>query len=718
MATITGTSLEFLSAVRNSDDPATRLNGAQSITSIEVGGVTYVYVGSQVDDAIQVFTMDGAGTLTPVAAIADTGGITLNGMWEIEAFEVDGVPYLAAAGEFDDGLTLFSISGSAPYLTFADRVLDSDNADLRLNGPVGLSVAQLSSGTYVYVSSFNDDGISGFRVGSGGSLVNVDNVENDNTTWFLDGALSNFTFRQGGSDLLVAMSGNSDNVTIASINQTTGALTPLDTISGGGINRPWGGSAKVIDGAGYLYIGSDFGDAIVVLRWDGVQLEEVQVISSASLLDGARLTSVIEVGGRTLLYAQSGNSDTALLFEIDTDPLSPGKGTLTPLETLSGGSGVGLLNNVQEGHAVEIGGQQFLLVAANLDDAVNVYEIGGGDDVLEGTREADDVSGGGGDDVIFGFDGDDAIDGGAGDDIIYGGSGDDFITISSGSDNTFGGSGIDTIFAGDLVGSGLLIDLLRNDIVLPDGTVQFISGFEVAIGSAGNDTIVGTDGANVLAGADGNDTLRGRDGGDEIFGNGGNDRLFGAGGDDLIDGDIGNDLLQGGSGDDVLNGGEGDDRFFGGSGVDVINAGSGDDQVKANEGNDLVRGGGGNDILEGQQGDDDLRGDGGNDVLIGGGGRDRLDGGSGNDELTGGSAIDTFVFTTVAKGGGGINRITDFQDGLDLVNLSGYAFSGFGDVAPLIFAAGPDARIVFGDGQVVRFENTAAGDLDASDFIF
>lgn len=107
-----------------------------------------------------------------------------------------------------------------------------------------------------------------------------------------------------------------------------------------------------------------------------------------------------------------------------------------------------------------------------------------------------------------------------------------------------------------------------------------------------------------------------------LFGNEQNNSAKGAGGDDTIIGNGGNDTLFGNNGNDILNGGSG---------------------------NDLLYGGRGDDILIGGEGDDTLSGDGGNDILTGGTGRD--------------------IFVLAPRGG--IDKITDFTKGQDLIGLSG-----------------------------------------------
>jgi hypothetical protein len=131
--------------------------------------------------------------------------------------------------------------------------------------------------------------------------------------------------------------------------------------------------------------------------------------------------------------------------------------------------------------------------------------------------------------------------------------------------------------------------------------------------------------------------------------------------------------LSGGNGDDLLNGTAGNDNLSGGNGQDTLNGDAGNDTLAGGNGGDILNGGDGNDLLQGDDSDystngkDILNGGAGNDILNGGNGKDDLTGGTGNDILTGGSGSDTFIFAPLD----GTDTITDFNDGLDYIGLSG-----------------------------------------------
>jgi len=186
------------------------------------------------------------------------------------------------------------------------------------------------------------------------------------------------------------------------------------------------------------------------------------------------------------------------------------------------------------------------------------------------------------------------------------------------------------------------------------------------VGTAGDDDFTGTIWNDTLVGADGDDTLTG---------GAGNDRLVGYVGDDCLDGGNGDDALKGKSGNDILRGGAGADRLQGGTGADSLFGGTAGDQLEGWKGNDLLSGDQGDDTLNGGYGDDQLDGGDGDDSLRGGAKSDTLTGGSGTDILSGGKGADTFVFRTLddSRPGAGVRDIiTDYQDGIDRIDLSGF----------------------------------------------
>ncbi len=245
----------------------------------------------------------------------------------------------------------------------------------------------------------------------------------------------------------------------------------------------------------------------------------------------------------------------------------------------------------------------------------------GDDDLKSCATPADDsVDGLAGNDTLNGKGGNDELYGNAGDDLIYGGNGDDTLwgdlSVDNGNDTIYGGLGADRL-----------------------------------IGYAGNDELIGGDGNDELGGGDGADLLKGGNNNDTLYGDNNNDTLYGGNDDDVLYGGNDDDILYGGNDDDVLYGEDGNDTLKGAAGNDILN---GDNK------NDLLFGGIDNDILNGGDGADTLKGGSGEDTLIGGSGLDHFFGGAESDRFR-------LESTTTANR----NIIRDFEDGIDLLELSG-----------------------------------------------
>ena len=120
---------------------------------------------------------------------------------------------------------------------------------------------------------------------------------------------------------------------------------------------------------------------------------------------------------------------------------------------------------------------------------------------------------------------------------------------------------------------------------------------------------------------------------------------------------------------------------------------------------DLLNGSGGADTLSGGNGKDTLNGGAGNDILNGGNGKDILNGEAGNDNLTGGRGNDTFVLAP----GEGTDTITDFDNGNDVIALSGGI--GFDDLS----FSGSD--IIFNNETLATLTGVDTTALNESSFV-
>jgi hypothetical protein len=136
-------------------------------------------------------------------------------------------------------------------------------------------------------------------------------------------------------------------------------------------------------------------------------------------------------------------------------------------------------------------------------------------------------------------------------------------------------------------------------------------------------------------------------------------------------------------------------------------------------------------FIDGGAGRDYLFGGAGNDEIIGGLGPDGLIGWRGNDVLTGGVAggdgdgtEDRFVFSSGSAGG--VDVITDFEDGIDKIYLLGFGVQSYADavsgVTPLLQVAlggsSPELLLTYEGIETRIVLEGFSGTVDSTDFVF
>jgi len=225
--------------------------------------------------------------------------------------------------------------------------------------------------------------------------------------------------------------------------------------------------------------------------------------------------------------------------------------------------------------------------------------------------------------------------------------------------------------------AGALSTIHGRSLTIAAGTV-----IENAVTGDGNDMLTGNDAANTLLGMRGNDTLEGRGGDDRLEGGAGIDTASYLGSNLGIDIDLTRATQTGGHAQgDVL--------------VGIEN-------VTGSAHNDRITGDGNANMLAGGFGNDTINGGLGNDILFGG---------HGDDDLTGGAGNDRFCFDVNS---GGNDRIVDFQDGRDMIDLRGLGLS----FASLAIISTGQSYAVSGAFGTITVSGAERGILSAADFVF
>ena len=448
----------------------------------------------------------------------------------------------------------------------------------------------------------------------------------------------------------------------------------------------------------------------VKLNWQSEIVDKENLITGNSLNDTIDGTSADD-----LVYGLEG--DDLIKGALGNDTLWGWKGN----DTLAGGDGDDLVGG-DDGDDIVSG------------DAGNDRVYGGsGDDVITGGTGDDIVGGDAGNDKVYGNEGDDRVYGGDGDDVLVGGQGDDIIGGDAGNDKLFGGQGNDRLYGG-----------AGNDII------DAGDGNDTAGGGAGNDKILGGEGNDELHGGAGNDVLIGdtstlenlvkngsfEDGHitnawtvyDSVEGwdstNGieiqNNHIIQSSDGQYYVelDGHENSAMYQDietGKGaftlefdfsprPDVSAKSNQIEVYWEGSLIDTLTGDSAGWETKSYDieaTGDVSRlefkAAGTSDSYGGFLDNIKLNAQ-TNDALSGGEGDDLLTGGAGADVLTGGEGSDTFIFAKLTDSTtSSTDKITDFQKGVDIIQLSGLGFSGIKPGA----ASGASLGYEYVDGHTV-----------------
>lgn len=658
---------------------APELDGAIAVKTLNLGGVTYVYVAAANDDGLQVLRLETDGTLTPVGSFADTAGSEIRQPRDLEIVQSGDNFYLIVPGADDYGVSTFRITREGVdqgQLTLADTI--SNDVSNPLEYPHFVKSFSTENGSYVAVSSYYSDAVAIYRVGTNGSLNLIDSVADaDDANFRLVDTDGISIHSIGNKTFLYAASDSENGLTVFEIS-ANGTMSYVTNIAHP-IEFSTGIEAGSFNGQDFLIIPNDGGTiAIYTLDANGVPTfaSTYNVFSDTGDYEHYRV-DIIEIEGVSYVVSQASATDTVAIYTLDSS------GVMQLVQRIQD---VTLLNGAFDIEYVAVGDRHFILATASVGDRITAIEIGGGDDALVGTNLDDQIVGLNGDDDLIGRDGNDlligndgsdvlsgrqgndTLEGGADADVLIGGAGNDLLEGGADADFVLGGAGTDRIsFASS--DAAVTVNLETSTVSGGHATGDVISSIEGVLGSAHNDVLTGDDMRNFISGG------------------------------------LGNDTVNGGAGNDVLNGQAGADTVDGGFGNDIISLGGGADIGIGGRGNDRINGGGGNDMLSGGLGDDVLRGAGGADII---------DGGEGDDTLDGGGGADDFVFVD----GFGTDDIEGFQVNIDDIDFSGHStFNNFNDV----LAAMRDFRgsaIIEDGSNSIQLIGVDSADLDRFDFIF
>lgn len=370
------------------------------------------------------------------------------------------------------------------------------------------------------------------------------------------------------------------------------------------------------------------------------------------------------IGGRQndVLDGNAGNDTFLIGLNHGTDSIDGGVGTDSILATANNTTiGLSFVNGIE---AVGANGFTNVSVAGTSGDdtfdfsatlMTGIVKIDGGwgDDTIVGTagndifddsRGVNNIQAGDGNDIVY-FDRNfhDTVDGGAGNNTLR-------ASISNASVDWTQISNIQTVDGNGLAGVQVRGTAEADVIDLSTVTLTGVSAID---GDFGNDTIIGTTGDDTIADVRGTNHVEAGDGDDTI--------LFDRGHRDFIDGGAGNNTLA---------------ATISLASVDWTEVTNVQNVTSSGRFGVFITGTSGSDMIDltgvTLTGIDRIEGGIGADTIIGSSGADKIVGGAGRDTATGGAGADVFSFATLSDSpvGGAHDTITDFELGIDLIDLA------------------------------------------------
>lgn len=536
----TNGTLASTSSVGDAANASFELNGAYDTATAVIGGNTFVFAAGFDDDGLTSFRLDGNGQLTFADSVPDSQSLNLSGAFGLAAATIGGTTFLFASGQYDSGISVFSVNSSGQFSSVFNL---NDTSALGLYRVRGLETFQFDGQNYLSATGFEDDAVGYFLINPNGSLSPAATLF-DNAAFALNGASQTAFASLGGSGFIIASGlydGGFSVFEIGGGSDTLNGTGSADTILGRGgadiLNGLAGndlmdggiGGDLMQGGAGDdSYAVDDIADDIVENLNEGADvvystvsfdltdnLEAIVMQGSGNIgTNGNALNNHIYgnaganyingAGGNDYMAGGAGNDTYAVDSAGDAVVEAANAGTDTLYTTVSLTLAAEVENLVMSGSAG---------LAVNGNALVNVINGNAGANTVDGAGGGDTINGGGGGDSLAGGAGADTISGNAGNDFIYGGTEGDLINGGADNDTLSGNDGDDFIYGDD------------------PGTANFGDNID---GGAGADSIFGFGGNDTLWGGAGGDSLRGGDGGDTLRGQAGNDYLYGEGGADAF----------------------------------------------------------------------------------------------------------------------------------------------------------------------------------------
>jgi 6-phosphogluconolactonase (cycloisomerase 2 family) len=253
-----------------------------------------------------------------------------------------------------------------------------DTTSLRLGGLWDIHTLTAGGNTYVYGAGFIDNGLSGFRLDADGSFTNVVNV-GDTSALTLSGANGLASAVVGGRTFLYA-NGYSDNGVTAFEVAANGSLTTVQTVTDTAAlalaNPSTRMSVTTVNDTSFLIATgvADNGMSVFRIGTDGTLTNTASVFDASNpafALGGAYGTATAEVGGRNFVVVAAGKENGLSVFELGAN------GSLTFRDSVFDSQNSAYrISGSYDVTTATVNGSTYMIAAGGSEDGLSVFRVG------------------------------------------------------------------------------------------------------------------------------------------------------------------------------------------------------------------------------------------------------------------------------------------------------------------------------------------------------
>lgn len=159
------------------DNGVRELDGVEDVTTAKVGNKTFLFSAASADNGVSVFEIKSDGDLVNTFNVTDNATLNLDGANGITTENIGGTTFVFVSGFRDDGVSVFAVTGDGKLIN-VENIDDGDGADFELLDANSVTTARAGNKVFLYVTGRQDDGFSGFEIKVTGNTISGTSSDN------------------------------------------------------------------------------------------------------------------------------------------------------------------------------------------------------------------------------------------------------------------------------------------------------------------------------------------------------------------------------------------------------------------------------------------------------------------------------------------------------------------------------------------------------------